>query len=760
MFERFLKPVAAALGVVGVVAPGLLLVSCSPPLNVNEVLAGYQAGAAYPAVAIRSPKDGAVFPPEIAPCAFSWSGGAATTDRWLVLIEFAGEPERLQFLTDKPEWTPGAGVWEQFKRRSREKEAKVTVLGVRRGRRPEIVARGQVTVRTSRDPVGAPLFYREVNLPFWEAVKDPSRIRWRFGTIDSLQPPPVVLEHLPVCGNCHSFSKDGAVLGMDVDYANNKGSYVVKAVAKDMPLTPADVINWNVFRKEDQEPTFGLLSQVSPDGQTVVSTLKDKSVFVARPDLAFSQLFFPIKGILVCYDRRSREYRALPGADDPDYVQSNPAWSPDQKYIVFARAKTYRLRSTAARDKVLLTAEDCAEFLEEGKTFAFDLYRVPYNNGRGGPAEPLAGASRNGRSNFFPKYSPDGKWIVFCQAKSFMLLQPDSELYIIPAEGGEARRLAANTSRMNSWHSWSPNSRWLVFSSKENSPYTQLFLTHIDERGESSPPVALANLTAPDRAANIPEFVFTAPGAIAKIREQFLNDYSHLRAGYVMENMGQLDKALEEYQLALELNPKNSHAHQRVGSLLYFGKHQPRESRRHTTEALRLDPADACAHYDLGCMLEDEGLLDQAIAHYTEAARLLTQPLDSRYHPGRMQFALGQALTAKGQAKEAGDALAKAVALMPNHAQAHYLLAMSLAAQGQIEEPLRQYALACSLKTNVDAAPDLHFLLAVNYETAGRIKEALQAAEQALKIAQAQGNEAVADSLRDRIEGYRQRLGP
>ena len=40
----------------------------------------------------------------------------------------------------------------------------------------------------------------------------------------------------------------------------------------------------------------------------------------------------------------------------------------------------------------------------------------------------------------FAKFSPDGKWIVFCRARSFMLLQPDSELYIIPAAGGEARR--------------------------------------------------------------------------------------------------------------------------------------------------------------------------------------------------------------------------------------------------------------------------------------------------------------------------------
>ena len=119
-----------------------------------------------------------------------------------------------------------------------------------------------------------------------------------------------------------------------------------------------------------------------------------------------------------------------------------------------------------------------------------------------------------------------------------MLLMPDSELYIIPAEGGEARRLRANTPRMNSWHSWSSNGRWLVFSSKANTAYTQLFLTHIDENGESTPPVVLERFTGSDRAANIPEFVPLPAEAIAQIKEQFLDAYSFLRAGMANERTG------------------------------------------------------------------------------------------------------------------------------------------------------------------------------------------------------------------------------
>ena len=163
-------------------------------------------------------------------------------------------------------------------------------------------------------------------------------------------------------------------------------------------------------------------------------------------------------------------------------------------------------------------------------------------------AEPIPGASNNGMSNYFARYSPDGRWIVFCKAKSYMLLQPDSELYIIPAEGGEARRLRGNTGRMNSWHSWSPNGKWLVFSSKAWSDYTQLCLTHIDENGDSSPPVLLDHLTSANWAANIPEFVNARPDAIAKIDEQFLNDYSFVRAGNEFYRNEDADSAIRRVQ--------------------------------------------------------------------------------------------------------------------------------------------------------------------------------------------------------------------
>ena len=662
--------------VVGLVAAGLIAAGI---LTVVFLRSGFSEVVA---IRIDYPPDGAVFPPEIVAPAFRWEDLATGCNAWLISLQFPDNRDPIRVQVDTCNWTPPEAEWQEIKSRSRERESRFTVSGISTNNPTRILSEGTITIGVSRDKVGAPIFYREVNLPFIDAVKDPSRIRWRLGEVSCKGRPPVVLENLPVCGNCHSFSANGAWLGMDVDYANDRGAYALTQIEEDTVLDTTKIITWSDYRRNDKKPTFGLLSQVSPDGNYVISTVKDRSVFVPRPDLAFSQLFFPIKGILVVYSRRTKTFSALPGADDPQYVQSNPTWSPDGKYIVFARSKVYRLMVKNSGD-TLLTEEECKDFLKNGKSFQFDLYRIPFNDGKGGRAEPLAGASGDGMSNYFPKYSPDGKWIVFCKAKSFMLLQRDSRLHIIPAEGGASRLLNCNMDRMNSWHSWSPNSKWLIFTSKANSAYTQLFLTHIDENGGSSPPIVLSQFTSPDRAANIPEFVNMKTVSLKKLTQRFLDDQSYVRAAGQFIFGGDEKRAEEACHKALAINAGNSSAYCYLGKLA-MNRGDLVKCEHYLSKAIALKPIQALPYSTMGDLLCLQKRFPEAEAQYRMAIQV-----DPEFMPARRQ--LGTILKLLGAVQEAESQLRKAIDLDPDESASHYNLAQLLFKQNRLEEAASHY---------------------------------------------------------------------
>jgi Flp pilus assembly protein TadD len=714
------------------VAAVLFAAGCDHGSGTPDVIAA-PAGAG--ALTITYPQDETLFPPEIVAPTFTWNDQTAGVDRWYLVVRDDTGIEIATAAVDAPQWRPAEEVWKRIKHDSLERDAEVVVAGVNSATNARVLSSARVHVRTSKDEVRDSILYREVPLPFLTAVQDPSRIRWRYGTIDSGTGPPIVLQNLPVCGNCHSFADNGSVLGLDVDYGNDKGAYAIMEVSKHMVMADQKIITWADYKREDGELTFGLLSRVSPTGRYVVSTVKDRSVFVALPDIWFSQLFFPIKGILVVYDRDTKTFAPLPGADDPQLVQSNAVWSPDGQTLVFARTKAHLSGRLNQQNNALLDEKDVPEFTVEKQPFRYDLYRIPFNDGKGGTAEPLAGASGDGMSNFFPKYSPDGKWIVFCKAKSYMLLQPDSELYIMPAAGGVARRLRYNTPRMNSWHSWSSNSRWLVFSSKMNTAYTQLFLTHIDDDGNDTPPVLLERFTSSDRAANIPEFVRLPGDAIADIKEQFLDPYSFLRAGMSNERTGDHKGAERAFRRGIELVPNDAELHNSLGWTL-FQDGRSEEAVEEYERALAVNPKNAKAHNNMALALVELGRLDDAASHFT--ASLAVEPKPEIYSD------LGFTLARLGKTKEALADYQKALALDPNCPSAHLNLAVTSLQAGNLDDAGAHYRKALAAKPTAEAHNGLGFVLARQGRTDEAVGEFQKAVDANPKFVPAYNNLAEA----------------
>ncbi len=702
-----LSSAVAGCGPDGVDQPSAAPVAVEKPIAVAKPKA--EARSDEP-LSVDYPMEGTLFPPEIVAPTFRWSGPNEVDD-WKVAVRNQEGEGIFEATIDAAQWRPSEEIWREIKRQAMDRDVDFAVTGGG--------SSAGVRFRVSPDEVGDSLFYREVPLPFLKAVQDPSRIRWRYGTVDLPEGPPIVLENLPVCGNCHSFADNGSVLGLDVDYGNDKGAYAILPVAKNMVMNDEKIITWADYRRDDGELTFGLLSRVSPDGRYVVSTVKDRSVFVPIPDLMISQLFFPIKGILVIYDRETGEYAPLPGADDPRYVQSNAVWSPDGKEILFARAKAHHAERLDQKNSALVDETDVPEFTVEKKPFRYDIYRIPFNGGKGGVAVPLEGAADNGMSNFFPKYSPDGKWIVFCKADSYMLLRPDSELYIVPAAGGAARRLRYNTARMNSWHSWSSNSRWLVFSSKVNGPYTQLFLTHIDEEGNDSPPVLLERFTSPDRAANIPEFVNLPGDAIASIREEFLDSYSFLRAGIANENTGDHKGAERAFRRGLEIAPNDVELLNALGWTL-FQDGRSEEAVASYETALEVEPDHVKSHNNIALALVELGRLEAAAGHFEASLRIEPKP--------EIYSDLGFTLARLGRTEEAMEYYSKALELDPDCTSAHFNMAVTYVQAGAFPEAEAHYRKALPERPGAQTYNGLGYVLIQQ----GRFDEAAEALKKAI----------------------------
>lgn len=676
---------------------GRALLSQAPEDLLRCALAATDARAAVPELRIQYPQDGTLFPCDMAAPTFRWQVPVSVATGVTIVVEVTtpGDGSGTVVESGPTSWQPGRTVWQRIKEQSRETNALLRVFALTVSP-PAVAASGTVRFRTSADPVGAPIMFRDVPLPFIYAVKNPDTIRWRLGDVSSEQEPPVVLEGLPVCGNCHSFDRAGKIMGMDVDYANDKGSYAITALEEKTVLSREKIITWSDYRRQDNENTFGLLSRVSPDGRYIASTVKDRSVFVPMPDLMYSQLFFPIKGIVAFYDRRTGEFAALPGAGDRRFVQTNPVWSPDGKWLYFCRAEAAIISETDDEKEVLLTAHLAEPFVKGTKQFKFGIFRVPFNGGKGGAAEPVPGASDNGESNYFPKISPDGKWLVFCRARNFMLLQPDSKLYIMPANGGVPRLMTCNGGGMNSWHSWSPNGKWLVFSSKERGPYTQLCITHVDEEGNDTPAVHLDRLQPQGRACNIPEFLNSDPGARLALREDFLDGLNFRRQGQLLLLSGDFAESIPLFRKALALDPGDYEAGLRLAfALLQSGKEQEAEERfNRLLRELGPGAENRERRYDVHCHLamlcRGGQRLAEAISHYDKCLECKPDDVAARLRLG-LAHASGRDLPA------ARRRLSEAVRLAPDNALARLWLGMVLHDGGAAEEAQPHLVRALSL---------------------------------------------------------------
>jgi tetratricopeptide (TPR) repeat protein len=309
--------------------------------------------------------------------------------------------------------------------------------------------------------------------------------------------------------------------------------------------------------------------------------------------------------------------------------------------------------------------------------------------------------------------------------------------------------MRANTPLMNSWHSFSPNGRWLVFSSKSRSPYTQMFLTHVDENGDDTPAILIENSTAANRAVNIPEFVNIPQDGLMKIDAPVTEYYRLIDDAADAMNKGRHEAAIPLLREALAASPGDAIVHNSYGSALAAAGRLD-EAVAQYRKATQLSPDYPDAHNNLGSALLQTGRPREAVPEFRRALALNASLAEA--HSG-----LGSALAQVGRVDEAVLHLRRAVELSPQNPGAHSNLGLALSLAGRVQEAVSHAERAVALSEGRD--PLMLDLLGRLYARDGRLREAVEATRRAIEVASRTSGSRLARELAERLSSYEAALG-
>ena len=201
----------------------------------------------------------------------------------------------------------------------------------------------------------------------------------------------------------------------------------------------------------------------------------------------------------------------------------------------------------------------------------------------------------------------------------------------------------------------------------------------------------------------------------------------HFNLALALERQQKQAEALQEYQRAIELDPKISVAHLNRGAILARNAKTLQQGIVSLKKAVALNPNLAASHYHLGMALERSRQFSPAFEHYRQA--LLLAP---DHFGNAMQLAY--LLERSGKIEEALIEYQKIARIHPKNPQAPFQSGMACEKLTRIGDAIAHYEASLNLSSQyLPALNNLAFILATSKEH-GDPKKALKLATHAAQL--------------------------
>jgi len=155
------------------------------------------------------------------------------------------------------------------------------------------------------------------------------------------------------------------------------------------------------------------------------------------------------------------------------------------------------------------------------------------------------------------------------------------------------------------------------------------------------------------------------------------------------ESQGRWAEAAAEYQKILDHDPNAPGIHFRLGRVAFSkgeSEENAEEAKKEFEQELKIDPSDAAAEFSLGEIFRRRAQWNEAIAHFSAAARLDTGFAEA-------YLALGMSQVSAQRFAEAIAPLEKYVKIVPDDPAGHYQLAIAYDRTGRKESAARELEL-------------------------------------------------------------------